>query len=261
MPLSLFFFFLFVCFFRWQGYYFHTDNPYKDLPNAFDEGLKKSREGDLPNAVLLLEAAVLQDPHDSEVNSFNPHNHTYTHVVFFQANCDICIYSRVCNFKRDGGIFTAQMVRLQSCTGRPNWRSWGVSANLRLNPMPVTRVERSWKGKMPHWLQAVWSRFRLHPRARCWLPVDSFFLLTELFTVEKMLNLLILLMRISICPVIWIIAHLAGFPSFLYAVSKEVTSLQAERAKPPYKALSESPGIYKNVPVIPKRGLSHSVWN
>ncbi|XP_077573366.1 PEX5-related protein isoform X4 [Stigmatopora nigra] len=49
-----------------EGYYFHTDNPYKDLPNAFEEGLKKSREGDLPNAVLMLEAAVLQDPHDSE---------------------------------------------------------------------------------------------------------------------------------------------------------------------------------------------------
>ncbi|XP_067369937.1 PEX5-related protein isoform X2 [Channa argus] len=49
-----------------KGYYFHTDNPYKDLSNAFEEGLKKSREGDLPNAVLMLEAAVLQDPHDSE---------------------------------------------------------------------------------------------------------------------------------------------------------------------------------------------------
>uniref|UniRef100_A0A8C6U3W5 PEX5-related protein n=1 Tax=Neogobius melanostomus TaxID=47308 RepID=A0A8C6U3W5_9GOBI len=49
-----------------QGYYFHTDNPYKDMPNAFDEGQKKSREGDLQNAVLLLEAAVLQDPNDSE---------------------------------------------------------------------------------------------------------------------------------------------------------------------------------------------------
>eukprot|EP00064_Thunnus_orientalis_P007846 superscaffoldBa00000894_g7868 len=53
-----------------HGYYFHTDNPYKDLPNAFEEGLKKSREGDLPNAVLLLEAAVLQDPHDSECTPY-----------------------------------------------------------------------------------------------------------------------------------------------------------------------------------------------
>ncbi|XP_027003104.2 PEX5-related protein isoform X2 [Tachysurus fulvidraco] len=49
-----------------KGYYFHTDNPYKDWPNAFEEGLRKARDGDLPNAVLLLESAILQDPQDSE---------------------------------------------------------------------------------------------------------------------------------------------------------------------------------------------------
>lgn len=54
-----------------QGYLFHMDNPFKDWPNAFEEGLQKSREGDLNSAVLLLEAAILQDPHDSEVRSFS----------------------------------------------------------------------------------------------------------------------------------------------------------------------------------------------
>ncbi|MBN3281790.1 PEX5R protein, partial [Polyodon spathula] len=49
-----------------KGYYFHTDNPYKDWPNAFEDAVRKVREGDLPNAVLLLESAILQDPHDPE---------------------------------------------------------------------------------------------------------------------------------------------------------------------------------------------------
>ncbi|KAM3866328.1 PEX5-related protein [Diretmus argenteus] len=49
-----------------KGYYFHTSNPCRDWPNAFAEGQEKAREGDLNNAVLLLEAAILQDPQDSE---------------------------------------------------------------------------------------------------------------------------------------------------------------------------------------------------
>ncbi|KAM7379879.1 hypothetical protein PAMP_005396 [Pampus punctatissimus] len=49
-----------------KGYYFNTNNPYRDWPNAFAEGQEKAREGDLNATVLLMEAAILQDPQDSE---------------------------------------------------------------------------------------------------------------------------------------------------------------------------------------------------
>lgn len=50
-----------------QGYYFHTENPFKDWPGAFEEGLKRLKEGDLPVTILFMEAAILQDPGDAEV--------------------------------------------------------------------------------------------------------------------------------------------------------------------------------------------------
>ncbi|XP_053168264.1 PEX5-related protein isoform X2 [Hemicordylus capensis] len=53
-----------------KGYYFHTENPFKEWPGAFEEGLKKLREGDLPLTILYLEAAILQDPHDAEAWQF-----------------------------------------------------------------------------------------------------------------------------------------------------------------------------------------------
>ncbi|XP_038129648.1 PEX5-related protein-like [Cyprinodon tularosa] len=49
-----------------KGYYFSTTNPFRDQPNAFIEGQEKARQGDLNAAVLLLEAAILQDPNDAE---------------------------------------------------------------------------------------------------------------------------------------------------------------------------------------------------
>ncbi|KAM4043546.1 PEX5-related protein isoform 1-T1 [Anomaloglossus baeobatrachus] len=48
------------------GYYFHTENPFKDCSAAFEEGIKKVKEGDLPMGILYLEAAILQDPNDAE---------------------------------------------------------------------------------------------------------------------------------------------------------------------------------------------------
>jgi len=51
-----------------QVYVFQANNPYRETPSAFTEGQDKARGGDLNAAVLLLEAAIQQDPQDSEVN-------------------------------------------------------------------------------------------------------------------------------------------------------------------------------------------------
>uniref|UniRef100_A0A2R8M570 PEX5-related protein n=1 Tax=Callithrix jacchus TaxID=9483 RepID=A0A2R8M570_CALJA len=53
-----------------NGYYFHTENPFKDWPGAFEEGLKRLKEGDLPVTILFMEAAILQDPGDAEAWQF-----------------------------------------------------------------------------------------------------------------------------------------------------------------------------------------------
>nr|XP_033814725.1 PEX5-related protein [Geotrypetes seraphini] len=49
-----------------MGYCFHKENPFKEWPGAYEEGMKKLKEGDLPMAILYLEAAVLHDPADAE---------------------------------------------------------------------------------------------------------------------------------------------------------------------------------------------------
>ena len=41
-----------------QDYEFAKENPFKETENAFQKGMEKLKEGDLPSAILYFEAAV-----------------------------------------------------------------------------------------------------------------------------------------------------------------------------------------------------------
>jgi len=50
----------------YDKYVFQEDNQLQNAENCLEEGKKKLQEGDLPSAVLLFEAAVQENPDNSE---------------------------------------------------------------------------------------------------------------------------------------------------------------------------------------------------
>lgn len=78
------------------------NNPYKDWPNAFEEGLQKSREGDLNSAVQLLEAAILQDPQDSEVRSPILYSSSFSETVY---HSDLSAFTSCWEYKSSNMAF------------------------------------------------------------------------------------------------------------------------------------------------------------